>query len=282
MLAQWLMLGLPMCVEHPYGISATFAMAEAFAFSADFLQLMNELSIMLCPNEEFFFYNAIGNSTDELARIQQGVVNKAEGSFNRYGSEGPANHSRERSLTIVPAHTRISLAESGGSPVSMDTHGLPREHVVTEATDLDVLGIALAYVFQRRMGLPDECLHLVWGKLETTEGKGKVEYELAATVVMKSLDEATYDRLIDESYAAGRAVCKACLQPCHDADDDVPNSRHLNCIRCEPCMLCPRCRVYVNGKTPVCLLCLEEAELTTVIAEGNEREELRRRIIITT
>ena len=250
-------------------------MAEAFAFSADIQQLMNEISNTLYPSKEVFFYELIRNATDAPDMIQQGLVKKAEGSFNRYGSEGPATHSRERSLTIVPAHTRIRLAESGGSPVSMDTHGLPRDHVVTEATDLDVLGIALASVFQRRMGLPDECLHLVWGKLETTEGKGEVEYELAATVVLKPLDQATSDRLIDESYAAGRVVCQACLQPCHDADDDEPNSRHLNCVRCKPCFLCPRCRVYVNGKTPVCLPCLEEPELTMVIAEGDEREALR-------
>ena len=79
MLVQWLMLGLPTCVEHPYGISATFAMAEAFALSADFLQLMNELSIMLYPNEEFFFTMRLGIQQMNLPGSSRGSLTKRRG-----------------------------------------------------------------------------------------------------------------------------------------------------------------------------------------------------------
>ena len=41
-----------------------------------------------------------------------------------------------------------------------------------------------------------------------------------------------------------------CCQPCHDADDD--DTRELNCVDCEPCFLCDRCRVTTPNGASMC------------------------------
>ena len=58
--------------------------------------------------------------------------------------------------------------------------------------------------------------------------------------------------------------CSICLSSCADADSDRSiNGRLLNCIRCEPLLLCPDCQVFINGD-PVCYCCLEPDDYTVL------------------
>ena len=67
-----------------------------------------------------------------------------------------------------------------------------------------------------------------------------------------------YDKIADDKYTKKDEsgifnYCLVCLDPAVE-DNEV------NCIRCDPCCLCDRCKVKI-GDSNVCLQCIEEDEI---------------------
>jgi hypothetical protein len=98
--------------------------------------------------------------------------------------------------------------------------------------------------------------------VEVLEVTSQIRWQLIGSVsctgvfVMQPLTDEQYETL-DEKM--GRPICFICLSRCSDIDDEplAIKSRHCNwnCIRCNPCCLCPNCQVTVRGN-PVCMQCM--------------------------
>ena len=71
----------------------------------------------------------------------------------------------------------------------------------------------------------------------------------------------TWEQLESLHHEIDDIHCSICLSSC--ADELSNNGRLRNCIRFEPCLLCPNCKVFINAN-PVCYSCLEPDDYTVL------------------
>ena len=108
---------------------------------------------------------------------------------------------------------------------------------------LEAFKLAMHIYVAAQAGVPEEWVTLRWRQLPDTN------------LVCEYLIQMSLLRVGDGE------VCLFCQLPCEDAD--MWDGRLFNCIRCEPCFLCHRCRADVGGM-PVCLSCVESHEVDSL------------------
>jgi hypothetical protein len=116
------------------------------------------------------------------------------------------------------------------------------------------------------MDVPYQCVNLTtsWSQY-VVDAPRKVQVTLVA------------EEISDDDFILPCEVCCICRDPCKDADDqrkktgsDHWPTRETNCVRCNPCCLCMRCKVTV-GDESVCFLCLEPSEVENLTPVQNRR-----------
>ena len=176
-------------------------------------------------------------------------------------------------MASVSPCTVVRFRLLSGQAFDGRTYGLPDEYETTECIDFMVLSLAFTTAMGRYLGIPDDCIHLVWGELQRNDnGKGYVE----VTIQFRPLDDEFVGGYED-------CFCKICGGECHDADTPEARmnnqTRANNCVRCEPCFMCARCRVITADGFPCCLGCLQQRDVEQLLPASNAAEELRRRIL---
>lgn len=110
---------------------------------------------------------------------------------------------------------------------------------------------ALIYVAARQLFVPSLCIVLI----------GPLHHDNVADfyAMVDTPDDASHE--YNTCYLHGCVICgdtpDAAGPGCHWTKDEQA------CFRCEPCTLCDRCRVCVDGEYHICIACLEgnESEL---------------------
>ena len=80
--------------------------------------------------------------------------------------------------------------------------------VVDTETDVIVLGVALAKVVSKKLAVPEDCVHLVWGSLYYNADTASTDVEV--TLVLQPLTEEIWDRLDVETNQRGIGIA-ACF-----------------------------------------------------------------------
>ena len=205
----------------------------------------------------------------------RGWKTEVEGTFNAYGSEGPAAMIAPCGTVTLPAGSLITLRQQSGGAPDPDRFGLPATYEVTDRTDLSVVALAFAGVARRTLGVPDACLTFVWGQLgPRPAGEGSlVDVLLVVQAFSDDLAEEMGDSADDE--------CHICYSQCEDADEPASSaSRDANCARCHPCNLCGRCRLELEDGTPCCLFCIQQEDVAVVREHGTPTEVYRRTVLV--
>ena len=170
----------------------------------------------------------------------------------------------------LPCGTRITVTKAFTGAVEFTA-------VLGQDQDTETYSYAVLIYLLKRYKLPHPCASISWQLSKKEE-----------VIVCNGMLFFHRITLMDyEKLGIGRKSnsCLLCSLPCNDADDK-PNTRHLNCVRCEPCFLCTNCRVFLpmakppgcisSGKStqPVCLWCVKPEE------EDELSESMRFRKII--
>ena len=205
----------------------------------------------------------------------RGWKTEVEGTFNAYGSEGPAAMIAPCGTVTLPAGSLITLRQQSGGAPDPDRFGLPATYEVTDRTDLSVVALAFAGVARRTLGVPDDCFTFVWDKPvpRPAEEGSLIDVLLVVQAFSDDLAEEMSDPLDDE--------CCICHSPCEDADEPASSaSRDANCARCHPCYLCGRCRLELEDGTACCLDCMEQKDVAVVREHGTPTEVYRRTVLV--
>ena len=136
----------------------------------------------------------------------------------------------------------IRFIKVNGEPATESDFGIPSEWMANSCETVDAVSTAVARLITKHSAIPNECLSLVWSKPQ--------DQHVLVAIVLTPLSEHGWDMLREGADSTGRSACMVCWQPCHDADDD--DTRELNCVECEPCFLCDRCRVTTPNATSMC------------------------------
>ena len=124
--------------------------------------------------------------------------------------------------------------------------------------EMEVLSLALLAVIAKRLQVPQHCIHLIWDELyQTTVG---VSYTISAL-----------DQDGGREWGYGDAHCHCCGDPCADADHSPETNRIQNCFQCEPCFLCPSCRIQLLDGSWRCFDCIEELDGLDIATTTMER-----------
>ena len=93
----------------------------------------------------------------------------------------------------VPTGTSIHFVLLSGENVDPKVYGLLGTYFLAEASAVDTLSLAFATVVSRRLGIPEDCLHLTWHEL-TQNGF----FEMFVTIMVRAIDEDLYNKLQDK------------------------------------------------------------------------------------
>ena len=152
------------------------------------------------------------------------------------------------------------------------TVGIPSEWMTNSCETVDAASTAVARLITRHLRIPNECLSLVWSKPQ--------DHHVQVTIVLTPRSEESPDYLDVQTGSRGGCNCMVCCHPCKDADDD-PNpcrARLRNCVVCNPCSLCARCRVSLPNGTSKCYLCLGPEDLS-FLEERHSNDIIRLRVL---
>ena len=160
------------------------------------------------------------------------------------------------SLESIDSGMTIRFIKVNGDPAEKSDFGISSEWTTSSCETVDAVSTAVARLITRHLRIPNECLSLVWSKPQ--------DQHVHVTIVLTPRSEKSPDYLDVQTGSRGGCNCMVCCHPCKDADDD-PNpcrARLRNCVVCNPCSLCARCRVTLPNGTYKCYLCLGPEDLS--------------------
>ena len=183
--------------------------------------------------------------------------------MNTYGSEGPARVDIPGGNILLPLGTRIQLS---GDVLRC---GLPAAFISEPGDDAESLTLNWVGDFIKEVGVPDDCISFSWAR---DASGGYMVSVLFHPLTPERHDELTRDDL---------QVCFVCAGPCDDADKPTWTGvypRALNCIECNPCFLCDRCKVMTRRRSFTCYACLSDEEWAEAKV-NHPSEELRMNLL---
>ena len=142
--------------------------------------------------------------------------------------------------TSVPAGSSIEVTRLNGAVLHSDKLLITRQMTGLRKDTLETCAML--------MNVPRAAADLVISCIEKcTDGQLMVRFIFR----YEKIADDIYTKKQDESVTFN--FCLVCLDP---AVEDA----EVNCIRCDPCTLCDRCKVKI-GDSNVCLHCIKEAEI---------------------
>lgn len=142
--------------------------------------------------------------------------------------------------TSVPAGSSIKVTCPNGAVLQYDKLLISRQMTGLRNDTLETCAML--------MNVPRAAADLIISCIEKcTDGQLMVRFIFR----YEKIADDTYTKKQDESTTFN--YCLVCLDP---AVEDA----EVNCIRCDPCSLCERCKVKI-GDSNVCLQCIKEAEI---------------------
>ena len=142
------------------------------------------------------------------------------------------------SLSSIASGSCLRVMTVRGEPAS--EYGLPTVWLTDSCETVVSLSAGIARRITTHLAIPNQCVSLLWSR--------PTDHTVIVTAVLTPLSEDGWDMLRKDADSTGRTACMVCWQPCVDADGDA--ARELNCVDCEPCSLCDRCRVITPSGNP--------------------------------
>ena len=115
--------------------------------------------------------------------------------------------------------------------------------------------------------IPQMCVRLEWAqpvRVQSPAGfeLGQSPMHMEATLILSAIPDDLEPGYFDSN------TCVVCYEAALDVDD-LKIDRSTNCVRCEPCALCDRCKVTI-AEQPMCLQCVEPSEME-LLSEKHRR-----------
>ena len=149
--------------------------------------------------------------------------------------------------TSVPAGSSIKVTCPNGAVLQYDKLLISRQMTGLRNDTLETCAML--------MNVPRAAADLVISCIEKcTDGQLMVRFIFR----YEKIADDTYTKKQDESVTLN--ICLVCLDRAVDYVGNSKDDWKDNCIRCDPCSLCERCKVKI-GDSNVCLQCIKEAEI---------------------
>ena len=170
----------------------------------------------------------------------------------------------EREFNVDAGCSVVITSLSGEELLKREITETTRLTLLKEILKRDLIQSAAA-----RLKVPEEVLEesdsckLFWEELSSTNLRG--------FSCLESMSSEAYNKVYARFHRL--PACSVCFDACEPAESKHVSSR--NCVRCEPYLLCPLCKVYINGQ-PVCYVCIgdEDRENDTLRLPDDVRQRI--------